>query len=373
MVKMTTGSNALHEYKKIMGGKFEKYFPESTAYDKDIRESYKGGFTYLNPVYANVDIGKGIVLDVNSLYPSVMYYKYLPYGEGIFFQGKYKEDNVYNLYIQCLSCRFELKPGYLPTIQLKNDLLFNPVEYLTSSEGELITMSLTSVDLKLFMEHYNVYDIEYHDGWKFKSSNILFRDYIDKWNKIKMESTISHNKPMRTLAKLMLNSLYGKFATAVIGYSKHPYLDETGVVRYKAGERENRKGIYIPVATFITSWARYITINSAQKVKERFVYADTDSLHLIGTEIPNGLDISDTELGKWKIEKEFSRARFLRSKSYIEEVEGQLEITCAGLPSMCYPYVTWDNFHPGAEIPGKLKSCNVKGGIVLKKSPHKLR
>lgn len=373
MIKMTTGSNALHEYKSIMGGKFDKYFPCSSSYNKDIRESYKGGFTYLNPEFASKDIKEGIVLDVNSLYPSQMYYRYLPYGEGIFFTGEYQEDKLYNLYIQCFSCRFELKEGYLPTIQLKNDLLFNPIEYLKSSEGELITMSLTNVDMELFMEHYNVYDIEYHDGWKFKSSNILFREYIDKWIKIKIESTINKNKAMRAISKLMLNSLYGKFATAVVGYSKHPYLDNDGVVRFRVGEREEREGLYIPVATFITSWARYTTIKSAQKVKDRFIYADTDSLHLVGTDIPNELEISDTELGKWKIEKYFDRARFLRSKCYIEEVNGNLEVTCAGLPSHCHENVTWDNFHTGNEIPGKLKSCSVKGGIVLKNSPHKLR
>ena len=39
--------------------------------DHDMRQAYKGGFTYLNPIYKEKDIGGGVVLDVNSLYPSV--------------------------------------------------------------------------------------------------------------------------------------------------------------------------------------------------------------------------------------------------------------------------------------------------------------
>ena len=93
-----------------------------------------------------------------------------------------------------------------------NNLSFIPTQYLESSDGEDVTLCLTNVDLELFMEHYNVYNIEYHSGWKFKSTIGLFKDYIDKWNKVKMESTLNGNKAMRTLAKLMLNALYGKFA-----------------------------------------------------------------------------------------------------------------------------------------------------------------
>lgn len=47
--KMTQGSNALHDYKRrVTTKKFNKWFP-TPAYDQDIRQSYKGGFTYVNP------------------------------------------------------------------------------------------------------------------------------------------------------------------------------------------------------------------------------------------------------------------------------------------------------------------------------------
>lgn len=365
LTQMTQGSNALHDYKKIIGKKnFTRWFPIPT-YDFDIRQSYKGGFTYCDPRFQGLDIEEGIVLDVNSLYPSVMYYEKLPYGEGIFFEGKYEKDELYNLHVQMLTCQFELKENHIPTIQLKNNLSFIPTQYLSSSGDEEVTMCLTSVDLKLFFEHYNVYNITYHSGWKFKSTTGLFKDYIDKWNKIKVESTINGNKAMRTLAKLMLNALYGKFALNPHVQSKHPYFEDD-MVKYRLGEKETRDPIYIPVGTFITAWARYKTISSAQKVYDRFLYADTDSLHLIGTEIPAELEIDPVKLGAWKHESTFTRARFIRQKTYMEEIDGNINITCAGMPSKCYQHVTWDNFMKGSSFPGKLQFTHVKGGIVLK-------
>lgn len=370
--KMTQGSNALYDYKQTVGSKnFNKWFP-IPDYDSDIRQSYKGGFTYLNPKFKELDLTEGIVLDVNSLYPSVMYYQPLPYGEGIFFRGKYKADKIYNLYVQMFTCQFELKPGYIPTIQLKNNLSFIPTQYLESSDGEDVTLCLTNVDLELFMEHYNVFNIEYHSGWKFKSTIGLFKDYIDKWNKVKMESTLNGNKAMRTLAKLMLNALYGKFALNPNVQSKIPWYDN-GIVKYKLGEKETRDPIYIPVGTFITAWARHKTISSAQKVYDRFVYADTDSLHLIGTEIPDMLEVDPVKLGAWKHESTFTRARFIRQKSYIEEIDGVLNITCAGMPDKCYQYVTWENFHTGMSYAGKLGMTHVNGGIVLKDIPFSIK
>lgn len=372
LTKMTQGSNALYDYKRTVGTKnFSKWFP-IPEYDSDIRQSYKGGFTYLNPKYKEIDLQKGIVLDVNSLYPSVMYYQPLPYGEGIFFKGKYKPDKIYNLHVQMFTCQFELKPGYIPTIQLKNNLAFVPTQYLKSSDGEDVTLCLTNVDMELFFEHYEVYNIEWHSGWKFKSTVGLFKEYIDKWNKVKMESTINGNKAMRTLAKLMLNALYGKFALNPNVQSKIPWYDN-GVVKYKLGEKECRDPIYIPVGTFITAWARYKTISSAQKVYDRFVYADTDSLHLIGTDIPDMLEVDPVKLGAWKHESTFTRARFIRQKSYIEEIDGELKITCAGMPERCYQYVTWDNFHTGSSYDGKLGMTHVNGGIVLKDIPFSIK
>lgn len=146
------------------------------------------------------------------------------FGEPIFFEGKYKEDKVYNLYVQMITCTFEIKKDKLPTIQIKNTRIFKGNEYLEISGTEPVCLVLTNIDLKLFLEQYNVYELEYICGWKFKGMNGIFTNYIDKWIERKNIATIEGNKGQRTLAKLMLNSLYGKFATSLEVQSKIPFL-----------------------------------------------------------------------------------------------------------------------------------------------------
>ena len=140
-----------------------------------------------------------------------MYEKELPFGEPIFFSGKYEQDKVYNLYIQMITCSFEIKENKIPTIQIKNNkAFFKGNEYLISSNNEIVCLVLTNIDLELFLEQYNVYDLEFICGWKFKSIKGIFKDYIDKWITKKNNATIEGNQGQRTLAKLMLNSLYRK-------------------------------------------------------------------------------------------------------------------------------------------------------------------
>ena len=402
MTKMTTASNALNEYKRIITPKnFERWFP-IPDYDNDVRQSYKGGFTYLNPKFKEKEIGAGVVLDVNSLYPSVMYYEKLPYGEPIFFEGEYQKDDIYDVYIQMFTCQFEVKEDYIPTVQLKHNSFFSPTEYVTSSEDLEVTMCLTNVDLELFLEHYNVYNMVYHSGYKFKSAKGLFKDYIDKWSNAKIEAKKEGNGGLYTLSKLMLNSLYGKFATAPFVRSQIPYLDGD-IVKYRYSDYEDKEPIYIPMASFITAYARNKTIRSAQKLYNIFCYADTDSLHLnldlpnelknlsneelenlttkdlikAGVNFPEDFEIDPTLLGAWKIESHFHRAKFLRQKSYVEDSNlpctwnndsydsKLLKITCAGMPAKCHKYVTFDNFRVGTTYTGKLQPKRVNGGVVL--------
>jgi hypothetical protein len=257
-----------------------------------------------------------------------------------------------------------------------------PTEYLEHSGDDDAVLYMTNVDLALFQEHYDVHNYEPLSGWKFHGMIGLFKEYIDYWMSVKIEATLTDNEALRTLAKLMLNALYGKFALNPNVQSKLPYY-ENGMVQYKLGEKEKRDPIYIPMGAFITSWARNTTIRAAQSVYDRFVYADTDSLHLIGSELPKELNISPTELGAWKHELNIIRGKYIRAKTYMElgypplkagkkDIEWdllnktELKITVAGMPDGCHGYVNWDNFSPGNSFPGKLQHTRVNGGVVLK-------
>lgn len=417
LTHMTIGSDALADFKNIITKKqFDVNFPIlSLDSDEDIRKAYRGGFTWCNDKIAGQDIGEGIVFDVNSLYPSVMYDKPLPYGRPVYYKGKYEQDERYPLYIQRIECQFKLKPNHIPCIQLKNNLAFMPNEYLKESGDELVIMRVTNVDLALILEHYDVYNLTYIDGFKFQMCKGVFKSYIDKWIQVK----INNKGAMKQLAKLMLNSLYGKFATNPKITGKIPYL-KNGKVSYKFptkiievdGEEkevideEYRDPVFTPMGVFITSWARDLTIRTAQSCYDRILYCDTDSIHLRGTELPKEIAhiVDDNKLGYWKQESTFRRARFIRQKTYIEEipiskedyekhqqeynedkghndplyyiVDGvhvMLNVKCAGMPTQVKSKVTWDNFHIGFKSDGKLLPRHVKGGIVLEGTKFTLK
>ena len=353
--------------------------------DKDIRASYKGGFTYLNPLYKEKETGSGIVFDVNSMYPARMSYDLLPYSEPLFFKGKYEPDPNYPLYVQQLTCNFKLKKGKIPSIQIKHNSFFIPNEYVESSDDCEVTLVLTSVDLELFFENYDVTDITWHSGWKFKAMTGLFTDYINKWTEKKIEAKKAGNSALYRIAKLMLNSTYGKFGLNGNSRQKYPYLAEDGSVKYLMGEIEQRKTIYIPIASFITSYARAYIIKSSEIIREyslkkygydAYVYSDTDSIHCLLSpddepELSEYLEIDDYKLGAWKLESTFSKGKYLRQKCYIELNDDELNVTVAGMPKRLAKYINFDNFNIGFTTAGmkidnpKLTYKHVNGGVLL--------
>ena len=377
LTKMTIGSNALKDYKDIITlNRFNHlYKPLDFKLDEELRKAYKGGFTYLNEKWKEKDTGEGITLDVNSLYPSVML-KMLPFGEPKHYKGKYKNDKVYPLYIQKITCCFKLKENKIPTIQIKNSYSYLPNEYIRDSNGEIEVLILTSVDLKLFLEQYEVYDLKYIEGWKFKAITGIFTDYITKWTNRKIQAGKEGNKGQRQLAKLMLNSLYGKFATSMNIQEKICYLGEDNIVHYRLSEAEVKDGLYVPIACFITAYARDKTIRTSQAItdyslqkygEDKYIYSDTDSISTTLTidEVKQFCEIDDFELGKWAHENTFENAKFIRQKTYLKLIDNKIHITCAGMPKSCYDFVTWENFKEGFTCGGKLMYKHVIGGVKL--------
>lgn len=182
----------------------------------------------------------------------------------------------------------------------------------------------------------------------------------------------------------MLNSLYGKFGLNPNVRGKYPYLNDENIVKYKLYDAEIRDSIYIPVASFITSYARADIIRSSQKIKEYsinkygkdlYVYSDTDSIHCLFNEnedLSEILDIDDYRLGAWKLESKFKKGKYLRQKCYIEQgFDDKINVTVAGLPKKLGDLVNFDNFKIGFTTENiktknkKLIYKHVKGGVML--------
>lgn len=386
--KLTAASNALNDFKNRFNRKeYNRMFPAlNHINDRDIRFSYKGGWTYLNPKYKNKPVEDGQVYDVNSMYPWAMKYCLLPYGQPYYFSGEYKPNKNYPLYVINLLAEFKLKPGMYPSIQVKGSSLgYGENEYIVKSLAPT-ALTLTSIDYELFLHNYDVNIIEINGGYMFKGKVGMFDDYIDYWYNVKITAKAEGNKGMEKIAKLMLNSLYGKFGARRDGRSKIPYYDaDSDRVRYKQSELEERKGGYLPVATFITSYCRDKIIRAAELCGERFIYADTDSVHVAGSEPIPGLDVDEFRLGAFKLEERFIRGKFIRQKTYLEiylkNGKEKMNLKCCGMPDDLKSTIAEDDFYEGAiydstvnsNYAPKLMPQVVPGGVILKETTFQIK
>ena len=170
---------------------------------------------------------------------------------------------------------------------------------------------------------------------------------------------------VRAIAKLYLNSLYGKFGTRRTVTGKRPVLKDDHVVLAKA-EHEERDPIYTAMACFITAWARDFTIRACQKNCDVFCYADTDSMHLLGEAV--GITEHSSDFGAWKREADFEVGVYNRAKQYGERVDGVDEIHVAGLPKNIAKNVTVEDLLSEQVWHGKLVPHKVPGGVVLRET-----
>lgn len=381
--KMTTASQALNEYKTILFDLFESNtykksqafkegFEEVIKYSENqyklgrkypltkdnlflgvfpllhpnvdcfLRQSYFGGITWkneklLNKLQSDGTQLKGLVYDVNSLYPSVMRNKLLPYGKPIYYEGFYNTvpsfiRKDYPLYIQKIRVPlFEIKPNKLPNIQIRESNIFKSTEYQESNKYfcehlqkerfEECVFTFTNVQLERFLDTYDLpLGIEYIEGYMFKGSLGIFDDYIDTF----MELKKTGEGARKSTAKLMLNSLYGKFGTNPQREERIIQFDDGVFSTTNKDEQGNlleylSDGVYLPLASFITSYARDVLLESANNVYDRFMYCDTDSIHILGYEVPN-IRVHDKELGAWKLEGKFISAKYIGAKRYAEKL-----------------------------------------------------
>ena len=447
--KLTIGSCCLAEYRSIIGGKkFDEYFPNIYDIEIDeklygspnageyIRKSYRGGWCYLARGKENKIFINGTTADVNSLYPSVMSSesgsKY-PIGLPTFWKGDYipEEAKAYDkFYFIRVKTMFHIREGKLPFIQIKGNLRYKATEMLESSDifdkatgeykqfrktidGDIVPtyviLTMTMVDWKLFQEHYYLLEPEILDGCYFDAKIGIFDEYIEKYKKIKIESTGA----LRELAKLFLNNLYGKMASNTDSSFKVAYLDENKVVKYFIVNEHNKKPGYIPVGSAITSYARNFTIRAAQKNyhgpdKPGFIYADTDSIHcdLMPDDLVGVIE-DPKEFCCWKFESCWDKGLFVRQKTYIEHVthenrepieEPYYNVKCAGMPDRSKNLflkamgekvkeeeyteeekeflkreLTLSDFKRGLILPGKLIPKRIPGGVLLTEVPYEMR
>lgn len=384
-----------------------------TDADDYIRRSYHGGWCYVkHGEEGKIQAGHGTVCDVNSLYPSVMHSdsgNIYPYGKPVWFKGAIPEKVLKETkngkrryyYFVRIRTRFYIKDGYLPTIQIKKSPLYNPREWLLTSdfEGERYValpdgslrecrpeLVLTCTDFEMLSKHYNLEHLEILDGCYFYATDGMFDSYINKWAEVKQRE----KGAKRTIAKLFLNNLYGKMATSDDSSYKVFCLENDKLKAHTYEEHDKKVG-YIPVGSAITSYARQFTITAGQLNYKHFIYADTDSLHcLCEPDKIIGAPEHPTAFLHWKYESEWDKAIFTRQKTYIEHqthtdrepCEPFYNIKCAGMGAnakkvfereLTEGIKTLSDFKSGLVISGNLKARIIKGGTLLEEKEYKMR
>lgn len=447
--KLTIGACCLAEYKKMLGKyDWSIFFPKlenieldseiygSSNADEYIRKSYRGGWCYLVRGATGKIYKDGTTADVNSLYPSMMHSEsdnYYPVGKPKFFRGNIPPEALshHRYYFVRLRCRFYLKKGKLPFIQIKHNVNYKSTEMLETSDvynkkdgkyysqyydkqgnlhDTIVELTMTCTDYILFKEHYNIYDLEILDGCWFYTEIGIFDEYINKYKEIKM----NNKGAKRTEAKLFLNNLYGKLATSPVSSFKYIPENDYDFLTYAVQSEMEKQPIYIAAGSAITSYSRNFTIRAAQANfygvdKRGFKYADTDSIHcdLKPSEI-KGIKVHDNAFCAWKLESCWDIAKFIRQKTYVEHVTHEdlkpiekpfYNIKCAGMPETCKNLFlasmgeehnlsekqqkkykkfidkprTLDDFKIGLKIPAKLLPKVIKGGVVLTETEFTMR
>lgn len=371
---MTMSSSAYKNWKK------EKYQLCKYQMKKDtneeiveiVRKSYRGGITKVNNKYAGVDIYDAISFDVNSLYPSVMYQNVMPIGEGKIFSNVEEclNEHRYAYIVVVVVTTAKIKEGYHAFIGNQSgfsyarqysydDYLENKVLYLWGKEFNLFKMC-----------YEGQYAISKVVGWK--TAKYVFKDYIDRWYHLKETTT---NPVEKQLAKLMLNSLYGKFGMNDTRISKMPVGCSEDKILYESDET-SCVYYYKEVASYITSLARCKLVTFMQMCGDDFIYCDTDSLYLKGHDIPDHFlpVIDDKKLGFWKYEGHYKHFRAWKAKCYLKQLDNDvIERKIAGCPKECASLINFDNFYPNVE----LKNCKkvkkkVRGGIIIDTTHFKI-
>lgn len=372
-----------------------------------LRNSYRGGWCYLVDEEKEKVHENGRTYDANGLYSSVMHSKsgnYYPFGLPHFWTGSIPSDACHDerYFFVRFRCRFYLKEGYLPFVQIKGNALYKGTEHLRTSDvpinGKLykflkdktgrtistkVELTMTQTDFIRLFRHYHVEELEILDGCWFYALKGVFDCYIDHFQEIK-----SNNKGVkRTSAKLYLNNLYGQMAKSDDSSFKHAFLEDDRVKFENFIENEKEPG-YIACGSAITSYAKEATIRAAQAnyhpgSPHTFIYSDTDSIHITVPEKEvSGFDIHEKDLCCWKKECEWTEGWFVRQKTYIEKVNDEYNITCAGLPDILKEEIntriktqqmSLENFTTGFEIYGKLRPVTIPGGVTLEKTTFSLR
>lgn len=318
----------------------EENIPQlSGKVEEDIRGGYTGGAVdmYIPKSKPGVKVK---CLDVNSLYPSQMQSQLMPVGTPTFFEGDIRkiDPEAYGFFYCEIIAPDDIKHPIIQThVKTKNGKrTISPIGFW---EDMLFSEELYNA------ENYG-YKFNILWGYTFKK-DVIFKDYVDFLYNLR--SQYDKSNPMNFIAKILMNSLYGRFGMNdnfntinIIHKDYFPdfqgkFLDEIiktteiedyFLVEFNSIDKEANKeddnsthNTNIAVASAITAYSRIHMTQFKNNEKIVLYYTDTDSIYVDeNSEIPESL-IDNEILGKLKLENTCNKAIFLCAKVYCLDTE----------------------------------------------------
>lgn len=329
-----------------------QFMPQNSIYqlggsiERDIRESYTGGAV---DVFIPHNRGEGFFTrlfktlyyyDVNSLYPFIMANTLMPVGKPTAFEGDIRniEPEAYGFfYCKITSPKSLLHPILQRKIKTPSGL--RTIAGLGSWTGWIFSGEMDNA-MK------SGYQFEILKGYQFQKGNI-FKEYVERMYNLRLQFVKGH--PMNLIAKLLLNSLYGKFGMRVestiidmfdttsenelalfndllevYGPTIQDWIKIDNLyltVRNSLGnyfyneEEEMFHGldVNIAIASAITGGARMWMSVFKNSSKFNLYYSDTDNI-VIDRQLPSFM--VGSALGQMKLEYVIRKAVFLAPKVY---------------------------------------------------------
>ena len=289
-----------------------------------IRGAYYGGRSEIFRMFFKPSKGheKAYLYDVNSMYSACML-EAMPVGPGYVVDEEVDEAFIYRnakLKTGIVDCDVYVPNVYLPPLPVRAEnggkLIFPVGRFRGTWDTAELTL-LREVGGRVEKVHKSI--------WFDQAS--IFTGFVHAIYKYRDKGSPSWNKGMDWIAKILLNSAYGKFAMKEerTRYVVHPEeiegLTPVDLVSdiWTEDVRVSPSYIVPQLAVHITALARrmlWIILRDVVASGGRVYYCDTDSVICSGAQFPTG-----KALGALKLEETITRGEFVLPKLYLIQTE----------------------------------------------------
>lgn len=299
--------------------------------EKDIRElegrAYFGGRTEAFFI-GKPKGGPFVQLDVNSMYPFVMKWRPMPCALNDVLDNPSLEDCKWILRDRLVVADVELETD-VPIYALREEekILFPIGRFRTCLCSQGMREAIARDHLR------KVYRLlTYTPGF-------LFEAYVDHFYDMRKEAKRTGDRVKDSTAKLMLNSLYGKFGEKRPAstnrspcdpalYSREEIYDTVddvntfvtcllGTRTEEIGQEYSPRSV-VAIPAHVTEYGRMMLWSIMEKIgREKVLYCDTDSIIMRASDLDSVKDTIDaTELGSLKIDAEYNALEIFTAKDY---------------------------------------------------------